>query len=556
MKRKLRSLLCGLLALVLVSSCAGAAFAKDNGTTPVISVHGMGGSGLYLNPGTENAQQVGVFDAKSLLSRSGLIQNVLNAISGKQTDPDALIDQIADLMNDYRTIACDKDGNSLYNVGITNSWTDSLKNHPDYLTGTVNEPAICRQVAENIGANNVYAFNYDWRLDACETANKLADFVDQVKAETGKKQVTLVGSSEGTVILSAYIDRYGDRGDIRRLVMIDGALSGVSITKLFCQDLLFDTDVVKTYLDRVTTAYHNPDFDFSQLNRLANDLNVRYLCDFLTQVTEDPALVKRVYNEIFYPVFGCIPMLWEFIPYDDFDDSVEAMSAIGFLDKSGDLYKKITHYHKVQKRLPDNLKALQQDGTDVVIVANYGLPNIPINSAYANQTDILIDTKYASVGATTADYGKTLKRTGAHVSPDRIVDASTCALPNNTWFFKGVAHVNFWYGTQATKFLAGLITNPEKKQSIQTVKAATGNGQFVNTDEKQNIVPFSTKATTSKADTTAATAKSSTVTAAAKSPATGAHWSLAVGGSGLAASGVLFALYSLVAKKKNDAATK
>ena len=63
-----------------------------------------------------------------------------------------------------------------------------------------------------------------------------------------------------------------------------------------------------------------------------------------------------------------------------------------------------------------------------------------------------------------------MKRTGAHVSPDRIVDAATCLLPNNTWFFKGVAHVNFWYDSQATKFLAGLITNPKKKQSVQTVK--------------------------------------------------------------------------------------
>lgn len=552
MKMKIRSLLCGLLALVLVCSCAGAAFAKDNGATPVISVHGMGGSGLYLDPGTENEQQVGVFDAKSLLSRGGLIQNVLSAVGGKQTDPNAIIDQIADLMNDYRTIACDEDGNSLYNVDITNYWTDSLKNHPGYLTGTANEPAICRQVAQNIGSNHVYAFNYDWRLDACKTAAKLADFVDQVKAKTGKKQVTLIGSSEGTVILSAYIDQYGDRGDIRRLVMINGALTGVSVTKLFCQDLLFDTNVVKKYLDRLTTSYHNPDFDFSQLNRLANSLNVNYLCDFLTQVAEDPALVERVYNEIFYPVFGCIPMLWEFIPYDDFDDSVEAMTAIGFLDKSGGLYQKITRYHKVQKRLPANLKALQKGGADVVIVANYGLPNIPINSAYANQTDILIDTKYASVGATTADYGKTLKRSGTHVSPDRIVDASTCALPNNTWFFKGVAHVNFWYDTQATKFLAGLITNPAKKQSVQTVKAATGNGQFVNTDEKQNIVPFGTATGSSTTKTTGTKAAATTI----KSPATGAHWSLAVGGTGLAASGVLFALHALFVKKKNDAATK
>ena len=109
MKKNLRSLLCGLLALVLVCSCAGAAFAKDNGATPVISVHGMGGSGLYLDPGTEDEQPVGVFDAKSLLSRGGLIQNVLAAVGGKQTDPNAVIDQIADLMSDYRNIACDED---------------------------------------------------------------------------------------------------------------------------------------------------------------------------------------------------------------------------------------------------------------------------------------------------------------------------------------------------------------------------------------------------------------------------------------------------------------
>lgn len=101
------------------------------------------------------------------------------------------------------------------------------------------------------------------------------------------------------------------------------------------------------------------------------------------------------------------------------------------------------------------------------------------------------------------------------------MDAATCTLPDNTWFFKGVAHVNFWYDSQATKFLAGLITNPEKKQSVQTVKAATGNGQFVNTDEKQNIVPFSTGKSTNSSGTKNTNSKN-TATATVKSPATGA----------------------------------
>ncbi len=135
------------------------------------------------------------------------------------------------------------------------------------------------------------------------------------------------------------------------------------------------------------------------------------------------------------------------------------------------------------------------------------------------------------------------------------MDAATCLLPNNTWFFKGVAHVNFWYDSQATKFLAGLITNPKKKQSVQTVKAATGNGQFVNTDEKQNIVPFSAGKSTNSSGTKNTNSKN-TATAAVKSPCHRRPLEPGSGRLGLAASGLLFALYALFAKKKNDAATK
>ena len=68
-------------------------------------------------------------------------------------------------------------------------------------------------------------------------------------------------------------------------------------------------------------------------------------------------------------------------------------------------------------------------------------------------------------------------------------------------------------------------------------------------------MPFSTGKSTNSSGTKNAIPKNTAATTA-KSPATGAHWSLAVGASGLAASGVLFALHALFAKKKNDAATK
>ena len=59
----------------------------------------------------------------------------------------------------------------------------------------------------------------------------------------------------------------------------------------------------------------------------------------------------------------------------------------------------------------------------------------------------------SSFGATAAQYGKTLtdaylqkaaqNGTDKYISPDKMVDASTCALPDTTWFIWGMPHADF-----------------------------------------------------------------------------------------------------------------
>jgi hypothetical protein len=61
----------------------------------------------------------------------------------------------------------------------------------------------------------------------------------------------------------------------------------------------------------------------------------------------------------------------------------------------------------------------------------------------------MLDTKYASLGATCATPGmpflpfykqKVTKCGHDHISADRLVDASTCLLPEQTWFAKNKIH--------------------------------------------------------------------------------------------------------------------
>lgn len=555
MKRILHTLLCCILALIIGLSCTTAAYAKT-ATTPIIMVHGMGASALYKDPGEKTQTQVGSFDAAALFSdHTDLILQLLNAAQGKNANAESIIDALAAYVTDFSDLACDTNGDSLENVGIINYWTDSLKNHKDYLNYGANEPAICRQLCDQAGAKNVYAFNYDWRLDALENAQKLSEFIDIIKEKTNARQVTLVSGSEGTVVVSAYIDAYKDKKDIKRAVFLDGAFQGVAVTKAYKQDVLFQKDILMQYLDDITKTYNSRDIDITQLNDIANSMGdvVDNLCTLLNEITANEALLNRVYLEVFYPVIGCIPILWEFIPYEDFDACVEKMSEIGFLDKSSGLYEKISAYHQVQGRLGKNLKELQSMGVEIAIVANYGTPGIPVTSAYSNQTDILIDTVYASAGATTAPYGQTLANSGKYVSPDRIIDASTCLLPENTWFIKGIQHMNFWYDTDATEFIARLAT-AKPAPTVKSMEKETGVTQFINTDRQQNIIPYGTQ--TKSEPTSAAKKKAGTATSVQKtddtslSPDTGTfdEWSIA----GLVAAVCVAVLCSLMSKSKKE----
>ena len=66
-----------------------------------------------------------------------------------------------------------------------------------------------------------------------------------------------------------------------------------------------------------------------------------------------------------------------------------------------------------------------------------------------------MDLNYSSVGATCApfdgtlpaDYEQPLCPDHDHISPDLKIDASTCALPESTWFIKNASHLEMLTGS-------------------------------------------------------------------------------------------------------------
>ncbi len=64
-------------------------------------------------------------------------------------------------------------------------------------------------------------------------------------------------------------------------------------------------------------------------------------------------------------------------------------------------------------------------------------------------------------------------------SPDVVADASTCILPEQTWFIRNIGHMRYEYGKDSCDLLVYLLTSDEKVSIYSNEKYP----QFVNVNE-------------------------------------------------------------------------
>ncbi|MBQ7202446.1 MAG: alpha/beta hydrolase [Eubacterium sp.] len=487
----MKKIICTVLAFVMMLCSTSVAFAK-NDVTPVIVMHGLGGADLYENVGTSEQKMLAQYglDTSAMLKDEALVQEALKLLdNGRKVNYDRLFKHLGKVLKNSH-INCTENGNQPKGQGILDYWETPLSKHPEYLTlRDFSIPVVARHVSDIIGKRNVYAFNYDWRLDVVSNAKHLRKLVVAVKKRTHAKKVTIVGLSLGGAVVSAYMDAYGNKKDVKKYVFIDAAFGGTSVARALEFDFQLQPKSVLTYLKHLETAFQGgAEKTTIRAIRALGDERIKTAVGKLNRnIAKNPKLRKKFYLQVVKPWMGNCPAVWECIPYSEFNKCVKTMSKIGFLDKKSGLYKKIKRYHAVQGRLKKNLKKVKKNGAEVVIIANYGIRALPLTSKKMQHTDLIIDTKYESAGATVATYGKKLKvKKGKYVSPDGIINASTCALPDNTWFFKNAAHGLFRYGTPASKFIACLVVNKDKC-NIKAVKKKYGYSQFVRMDSEQRI---------------------------------------------------------------------
>ncbi len=427
MKKFLAIILAVIISICGLLPCVAADVGACNcGQSPIIYVAALGSGYVFLDKDTENERTLFRPDIADVLNDfTPLLGAAADLISTKNYDKfgDVLISCVN---ASFGMLALDNEGKSHERV-------TSEEFHPD---------------TADHGDEYSYYFGYDFRLDPVENAEKLHTFIQEVKELTKHDTVRFRASSMGGVVTLSYIKLYGTK-DIENIIFQNCPLQGTAVAGELYNGLFeINKDALVRYAEGALPSMDS-DFLGAILYSLIEMLDAAGLWSDILGMADGIILnlKDRVFEEALIPIFGTMPGIWSFVP----DEYYETAKTFMKLDKSTHsiLLDKLDFYHyDVQQDAGKLLRNAQAEGTNIYIIAGYNVQRTPLVTAYKNTSDGTVDTQYASLGATCAyigeylpdDYKQAQHTDKRYMSPDRMIDASTCLLPECTWFVKNMLH--------------------------------------------------------------------------------------------------------------------
>jgi hypothetical protein len=271
--------------------------------------------------------------------------------------------------------------------------------------------------------------------------------------------------SAGNSVVLAYINKYVNGQavpDVSGIMLTVSTANGLGIFGSVLQKkLLLDANALANAT--IISPLGNID---DKTHAILQTLYLSGVLDAVCSLLEfaPPAFLDALYDDAFIPCYGTLPGMWALVPPDMYKDAKKASFGAKVNDPAyADFFYKLDTYNDLQLNDHEILQAAAAK-VKMGVITGYGLPLWPIGKNQGLQGDGVGEIVYSSFGATASPLGQTLGSFYKqkvndgynHISPDNEIDASTAALPNNTWFIKGAFHgpncewsglFAWWYST-------------------------------------------------------------------------------------------------------------
>ena len=458
--KKAISLFLSLLLIFAVMAPVASAVGEEN--LPIIYIRG---NGETIYDGDGNVLGLGISD---------LFSNVANGDFDKETVVETCANIMLPMLTEgllfdewdrygkavyeelkpiFKGSEIDENGNPINGSGIAQSRIDASE-------------AEAERDTVNYGLYD-YNFMYDWRLSPYDHVDRLHEYVLKVLETTGKDQVNIHVACLGGGLLMAYLDKYGDEGLIKNVMLNEVLSNGATIiSETFSGQIEFDAKQIERYLAQMTYCSEIGMPGGFGLSDLLNEIVFKTI-DLFNQVTvTDKVLdtVEDLYDRLYKALvpalchatgLATVVNYWTCVSKEDFNAALNLIygeDGSELRTKYAGLIEKIVYYRDHCTLKLDELYDKCENEYDIHIgfVARYGYMNPPITKGADKLSDFLVSLDAATMGATCAKIGSTLSEDyiaqrveegkGDYISPDRQVDLSTALYPDRTWVIKNAHH--------------------------------------------------------------------------------------------------------------------
>ena len=451
MKKCISLLMCVIMLFCAVVPAFALDYSNPSKDVPVILIGGDGepicdADGNEVFSATELTKVFKGVDGGSVYeSVANVLQPfLLEGVLFNRWDPyyANLESEIGALTEDFRL---DENGNAVNGSSIAQRRFD----------GMARDITVNKAASKGYYAYGDYHFWYDWRLDPMEIADQLAAYIDGVLAITGKSKVAIISRCVGTNVAMAYVAKYG-ASKIHGFG-IDGTITngGEFISDAISGKFRLDGPALERFL---TDCNLLGVFNISEFAMASVDLLVKSgVFDGIRNITKATVYDKikeGATSAIAMATVFTMPCYWAFVTAEDFETAKQYV----FGPEGGEkrqryagLIQKLDAYHTaVRLHLAEFLTGMHDQGVNISIISKYGFQMVPICESRAEISDQYASVTRSSFGATTGTVYETLpdayiaaqaaEGKAKYISPDRLVDASTCLFPDYTWFTKGIRH--------------------------------------------------------------------------------------------------------------------
>lgn len=459
MKKVISVFLSVFLVLAMLTPVASAV-AEEN--LPIIYIRG---NGETIYDGDGNVLALGISD---------LFSNVTNGEFDKETVVETCANIMLPLLTEglmfdewdnygravyeelkpiFKGSEIDENGNPINGSGIAQSRIEASE-------------AEAERDTVNYGLYD-YNFMYDWRLSPYDHVDRLHQYILKVLDITDKKRVNIHVACLGGGLIMAYLEKYGDEGLVKNVMMNEVLSNGATIiSKTFSGQIEFDAKQAERYLAQMKYCAEIGMPGGFGLSDLIDEIIFKTI-DLFNQLTvTDKVLdgVEDLYAKLYQALMpavchatgvATVVNYWTCVTEEDFDKALNLLFGERGSEariKYAGLIEKILYYREHCTSQLDEIYEKCENEYDIHVgfVARYGYMNPPLTKDADEPSDFLVSLDEATMGATCAKIGSTLSDEyislktadgkGAYISPDRQVDLSTALYPDRTWVIKNAHH--------------------------------------------------------------------------------------------------------------------